>query len=666
LQQKLTAMIGGFDRYDLHVDQVRFSFRSGWIPVLGVKIDRFNIREKACRIRRLSGQDLLLQVDPWSLLQPPIRLGQVEVEYLEVSAPHDCKTQAPLLGQTVLGSPVKRQAPADDPRNQARELSEQWAQGMTLLFVEHERQQLKSPFRRLDINKLQVSYQDKWGRSWSLGGQLSGQLNQTLLANLSIETLRYAEQDLALLRGDWSVLVDSESAQLKGEVSVREGDVVTVVRIANNKSFDTEIRGDFRRVPLSAVTKVLQADVDFRYLWANCELSAQAPLSKILHTNLSMGNCQVDGPYGEILVKDVAASLSRLKRMRLEINQLILDQVLLNRRSLALSGVFANYGVLSAKWQLNEQGDWTGEGWLDSSEFLFSQNNLRDIQKVKKLPFAISSENHDWQVKIGPLELVDGEFEGDVTVQQTKDGVIAGRIAIHKLSLNPKIYQLILNSQPADLRVYGKFSKGESDPLSWSGIVATEQLHSDYYDLKNLKVKASNDASDKAHLKVTVGEGWVASKGPLVEWLQPTVLDATWSESPVNFSELSVRLQVNSDRHLRWRRGYVRLANGWQLSTEGEQTAQRRVSGWLQWDRPDRKYLQWRYQGSFFAGRWSPQTPWVKTWLNAHPEFLQDNKEVAFKAKNLGGLTEKINQAGQKAIEKVKEVLKPEKEAVPN
>ncbi len=658
LKEKILDKILVPDRYELKIDKVQFSFRSGLFPVIGVAINRVDWLDKKCTLKKASAQDLLLSLDSLALLTGNIRLGHVEVDYLEGTAVENCKEIADIEGGASVGAAVAK--PLDgggEAKTQASDLT----RIVQKVFSQIEEVTGNRPFNELTIRNLQLDWQGDKEGAVHLEARAHFDLSEELVADLVVGKLRYAENDLSFVDSSWKLLANKNLIHLRTETSVREGEMVSQIRIENSNNYDTSIKGSLRRIPLSTVMKIFVVDVDFSYLWANCDFETQGPLQEIKNQKILIGNCQIDGPYGEIVVQEMDSSFSHLEKIKLAVNEVVLDKILENKRRLYFSGVFSSYGILSSEVSYQE-GLWEGTGVLENSEFIFSNNNLRDIQKVKKIPFQFANRNSLWKASVGDLDLDDGHFEGEVSLQQGEKGETSGRIAIHKIQLNPRIYHLILNSEPTELRIYGKFNWAEEKDLQWSAMLATEELKSDFYDLKFVKVKGNNQTAGESRLRVSVSEGVVKPKGPFLDWIEPTDLDEKLADGMVKFNELTTRLTVHKNREVSWNRGYVRLANGWQLSSEGTRDSSKNVRAWLQWDRPDRKYLRWNYIGTFFEGRWTPETQWVKTWLNSNPEFLKDNKNISFTAASQGSFTEKINRASKKAIQKVKEVLKTDKE----
>ena len=70
---------------------------------------------------------------------------------------------------------------------------------------------------------------------------------------------------------------------------------------------------------------------------------------------------------------------------------------------------------------------------------------------------------------LSKIELDQGQFDGDIKVQLDPDNDEAsGKVSIHKLQLSPPIYKLMLNTEPALLKLYGKFKMSNKEMKDWS------------------------------------------------------------------------------------------------------------------------------------------------------------------------------------------------------
>ncbi len=281
LKEKLLDKITVPTKYQLKMDNAAFSFRSGFIPVVAVTINRFDLQETNCSLRKLGAQNLMLRVDPWALLFGELKLGRVDLEYLEVTGTENCDQTA--------------EAETEDPEGPSKSKPQDLGGGKDKTLLSRLKQQKhkswtkkpvsqlfskiaafadKAPFRHLVVDEFQVNYQAKGAAAWSIEGEVSLELQKDWVAELEVDKIRYASKDLSFLKSRWKALLSPETIHLRTESSVREGDLLAQLRVENDSDLSTHVTGRLRRIPLSAVMSALVGDVEFSYLWATCEFEA--------------------------------------------------------------------------------------------------------------------------------------------------------------------------------------------------------------------------------------------------------------------------------------------------------------------------------------------------------------------------------------------------------
>lgn len=613
--------------YQLNLDQVNFAFRSGWLPVFGLSINRLDIIDKSCSSRTLGAQGVLVRIRPLALIRGQLKVGRVGVDFLEVNEPKDCQDSA--LPDK---DPVEVESIDTPHLSVLKKVTKKVlpAQSIQAVF-DHSQALLKNaPIESLDFQKIQFNYLQSFNRRLSVLASLQANIKGQIHSRLKVNKVLINGQDISFGKAELKSQLDQKRLDVELKSSVREGDVLAQLSISNSANYPSEMKMELKRVPLSAVLKSTVGETEVSYLWAECRLQLQAHWPNLMQQDLQFSDCRVDGPYGQIVVKKIEASLSKIHSFEIEVDKVDLEKVIENKRDVYFSGIFSNFGILSGQW-IYKESQWRAQGLLEGAEFIFSNNTLRDIQKAHKIPFSVLADKGSWQARIEGTDLEDGVVDGEVVVrynQQKKS--LSGRVAIHKLILNPRVYKLMIQSQPAELRLYGKFKMQDRQLQSWSAILAAQELQSEYYELHQLKMKAEGFKEDPTKIKLTAVDGTLTSQGPLLQWLSPTFLEKSWPENRIEFNELSTRLQVERDRTVRWSRGYVRLKDGWQFSSEGLRRPDKKVQAWLQWDRPDHQYLKWTYQGTFFKGKWIPETQWVRQWLLDHTAYLKDNPSIQY------------------------------------
>ncbi len=624
LEEKILSEIKVPEGFEFKLDQPEIRFRSGLLPVIGLWVNRVEVFRPQCPLRKLTAQNLLLRLDPWSLLLGQVQPGRLGVDFVEASYSKKCPGQ-----KTVAESSSKPITPASSNPVEVRKgkrLPPEWLEN---LFSEVGQALQTQPLKSVLVDQIKVIYFKKFDEPVRMEGSLYAHVGKKLFLNLNLKEFAYEKKQLNFLSSRLAAEVDASMLALRVLSKVREGKVTLDLEVKNEQAKPASVKIKLDKIPVSALASGFFPHKEIRYLWISCEAGSESSWETLLNRKLELGECKMDGPYGEVAVHELDTSLSRMNRAKLEVKNVQLDKIFDNKRDLYFSGVFSEYGIKSGDVNF-DSGQFEISGQLKNSSFIFSNNNLRDIQKIENIPFKIHADKHNASFEVRDVKIDKGQFEGELVVEKLGDD-INGRVAVHRLRLDPKIYKLMIRSKPSDLKAYGKFVANTREGIqNWSVILGTPHLESEYYEFRNLKVKAEGEKQGLAKVKLTVGEGALNQSSPLFTWLAPTLLEKEWAAEKIGFKELSTFLDIGDDRSVKWSRGYISLANGWQLSTEGVREAGRKVTAWLQWDRPDRRYLRWDYEGSFFKGRWVPKTEWVKSWLLANPKFLEKHSSINF------------------------------------
>jgi hypothetical protein len=617
------------ENYSLNIDQIRPQFHRGFWPVVGLSINRFEFVDNRCPTQSIGFQDVLIQARIWPLLLGQLELFRADIDDLELNlskscsvkevinqSPQDVFAKGPPVdkGSMPLPSALKKDESAASP---------EWVQKLFSSFQSWNRSQWP---QLLKVNRVQLNYLESLNKQVRLSGSLITRVRTAdLELQFDVDQLFAGTSDYSFVTSQVRLMLSAEKVQLDIEGTVREGRVKALAQIMNDPTFTTQMNFEVTKIPLSALSHLVSLGADINYLWGTCSvILPSTPWTQWQTTPVDLGECGFDGPYGKVLVQNVEANLKKIDQFQLQVEHLVLDEILQDKRNVLLSGVFSQYGVLSG--QLNfTRPQWNVEGVLSEAHFVFSNNNLRDIQKVSKIPFEFKGSQDKWEARIHDVVVDQGNFDGEIQFKSADKEETQGRVVIHQLRFHPRIYSLMLNAKPTDLRVYGKFSGNSSGLNNWSALMTASTLDSEYYQFHQIKVKGKGDAQGESIVQVSMGSGTLLKESPLVQWIRPTLLDDPWKKTAIHFNELSVRLGLRKDRSLYWKRGYIGMANGWQLSSEGTRDNQNNFKAWLQWDRPDRQFLRWEVDGPLFSGPWSPQTQWVQDWLSANPDFIEKN-----------------------------------------
>ncbi len=630
LQEKIASQLDSPEGYELEVNEAYFQFHSGWIPVVAIHVPRIELSDKNCASNSLKIQSFLVVFDFLKMIQGKFEPGRIEVKLLEGSHYQVCEASRETVAKNDIDSPKGKKKAERKQRSQEKEGDLFQTEKVQNFYKNLWPEIKKIPVRKIAIAEVRWNEYIDVNEKLFMAGKFEAKKEQELKIKFAVDQLSYKGADLDSLYTSGRLLVNDEEISLELKNKIREGRFQVKSRLQRKKDWPLSISFDMNRLPVSAFSELLDSDMKLSYLWASCSGRLESPWQKAKEKDWEFGLCELNGPYGEIQIKNWQASFKDQRQFEIEVNKLDLDEIMKEKRDLLFSGVLAEFGILSGQVLLKDKL-YKIKGHLENSQILFSNNNLRDVQKLKKLPFEIQGRPKSWKAKINDVELEEGQFTGDIQMElEGEEEKAKGRIAIHQLLLNDRIYKLMLKSRPAQLRVYGKFEISEGEINEWSALLATPELKSDDYVFKNLKVKGEKRDQDTSQVQVNISEGYLKKETPFLKWVRPTHLDKDWQGENVEFRELSTRLTIFESRKVEWKRGYARLKNGWQLSSEGQRNRDRQVVAWLQWDRPeDGKYLRWDFKGPFFEGRWHPKTAWVRDWLQEHPQFVEEHADIS-------------------------------------
>lgn len=621
------------EEFELSVDDPQISFKKGLFPVVGVMTPRVEWKDKKCPSRRVMGQNIFVILDFFSLLKGQVKPGKIDIGFVEVATPISCDETQPAV-EIAEVEKTKEVTPAD----KAKELLNKNLKDKQLekFFIQVQKLEAIKTLPIVDIKKFVVKLFEGYKEDAVFKGEFYFKRSANLMAKVVLSQAIVKGHDLPLRNAKVEFHAGLDHARLKIFSNIREGQWNFQGLVSNTSGYKVEMNSQITKLPLSTFSPLFFDKTQVSYLWLDCGFQVEAPWAHVLEKNFSLSKCDLTGPYGSAKVIHSDLNLRKVHAVEIELNKIQVDNIIKSKRDAYFSGVFSHYGSVSSLFKFNE-GRWIFDGLFEGSELIFSRNNLRDIQKVQKFPFQVKGDRDNWEVLFKDILLDEGEFKGEIVVQ-FKDGVknAQGKMAIHKLELNPKIYKLMVLSQPFALSFYGKLKIEDKKLTDWSGLAAAKNIKGENYNFSALKIDGKMGEEGDSLLRIYAPSGEFTKNAEIIRWIEPTHLGQDWGAGPYKFREFSTKLEVTSNKVTRWKRGYARLENGWQLSSEGVLNENKLTEFWLQWDKPNQQFLKWTHPGPFLAGGWAPQTPWVKDWIGKNPEFLSKFPSVRFVSEEAG------------------------------
>lgn len=661
--------------YLIENSPLRIQLSHGFVPIVGLAVDRVTFRDPQCLSRFLQTDDVAFVLDPLKLIQGQVVVSRVLIAHSELHDPKNCQTTEASEDPTQF---VKKQSESSSkaqgsvstkPSNQetvavdtslTQPLQEQakkvdhwlhrFSQTNPIAGWQSAAQKFlaKTPLKRVRVDSFVFIHGNSMADQLVIKTPIDLDLGDDIRLRMAMREITWRGKkipasDLKLV-GSWS----DHGLNINLDGKVREGEFKLSFLQEMTDSSRTRFQFDFEKVPFSALTSFWWKTHSLNYLWFNCRGGVESSFVGFLNQPIQIEKCASEGPYGSIHLKNFKGSLEKVEQAEFELRELNLDELLKNKRDLYLSGVVGRYGVLSSQIIWNYPS-WQAKGDLKQTEFIFSKQSRREILKMSQIPWSAQGTLQKWSLLTDQWQITEGDFDGELRVDYT-DGnpeIWRTQISLHRLVLDDKIYRLMLNAERALLKVYGQLVWS---PKGWGDgyfLIATPQLTFPGAKVEQLKLKGDWSRKNGVQLELTSQGGVVESGAEDYQWLLPTTLLNDQKLAAWTFQESSIKAEVK-DR-LTWRRGYVRFKNQWQLSTEGQRTKEGDIRAWLQWDRPLGPALRWKYQGKNRSGQWVPDNWSAFDWLEANPGYLKNFKSIRFPVDERDSLRENLEKQSTKS-----------------
>lgn len=556
LNQKIANSLQTPSSYQVQLVKPQLRLSQGWLPTLGISLDRVLVMDDSCVLHKIQVQNAFVHFDVLKLLSGQFIPSSLEIDFLDVDLSQSCKNKVseshsvPTLAKS---PPKKTEQKSNHDVQQKIIRTGDWQKAFQVVKKIIAEKKLK----KISVDKIHLKYIQSVNKQSLLIGDINADLNSKLDIIMGITQLNLQGQDLPLSQAQLQLLLTGDLLQAQLKSSIREGSLLAEFQIKNNTSFDFSTSIDFNKVPISSFSRELYPKAHLNYLWANCQAGLNGPWKAFFKTPIVANNCLVDGPYGKIQVNNLKATLGKLDELQVDFKKLNLDKILKDRRNIYFSGIFSRYGILNQRLTYKNK-KMTLVGSLVDAAFLFSNNNYREVQMVKKFPFRFEWEdkNQTWKGIFNKVDLVNGTFDGSFQfIVSGHKKKTQGNLAIHKIQLNPKIYRLMLNSEATPFQIYGRFEMEDNELKDWSAIIGTPQLITEDYRLEKLKVKARFGKESSAKIRLSAAGGKIHQDSRAQEWIQATRLDYKSTDKSWLFKEVSLRLRIFNDKSLDWEIG---------------------------------------------------------------------------------------------------------------
>lgn len=394
---------------------------------------------------------------------------------------------------------------------------------------------------------------------------------------------------------------------------------------AGVRELEAELKLTVSDLPLSVVTPLLSKSGivtgTFRpkFMWLDCNAEVHGVFSRLFIENpVSLSQCEISGQVGKLQL----ASATRLpsgawKPFEVSAEKVDIARVFETFELQGPTGVFANFGMLTGKLNLNSAEDVRASAAVNGAVIRFAGSDGTALQplSVGKIEGALLSNR--WKISLSDFVPDGGSADLKVTADLERTGSDAKvDVELKKLKLNPRVEKVIFTGPVEDITGAASFalqrladstanvSRLKAD-LKIRGMLGSE------IDADEVKIEADlSKTKPKGEIEVTAKSTEVKAlkSGRLFKLLQPALLgwagDVAHDGNLLVLGKVAIRGRFR-ENGFQWQQATAHVAPSLNLSSHGHIYRDHAIDAELEAQYPLATRLRWNVAGTWLKPKFS-------------------------------------------------------------
>ena len=468
---------------------------------------------------------------------------------------------------------------------------------------------------------------------------------------------------------DLEFVLSQKDIHIKGQGRFKEGEL----NLHGNLNIPTEefkLHFASNYFPVGEIVKSIHTmkgmteGINPRLLWFSCKASAEGLIGDYKNTQVKANSCGLRGEAGKLFTEEIIfyPFLDRhIEPFTADVENFSLKYFSEIVGGSNLDSTFTSWGVLDGQLEFNND-QLRFIGALKKVEAIFSREGKKRLQLIREARGEVSWQNKRVSGIIKEMDITGGEFAGVISFnldENFKNGIVQTKI--EKVKLSRPVVRLYLNIESTPLQIFGKMSIKDGLLEEWQGYLGMAELRQANYKAEKIKV----DTKYSGHiwdLGIKVDSINVPSGSTMFENIEKLLL-IEGSPEKFDFSKINASLQIHKDSG-EWKELSAREENlAVILSSGGKWEGVKKVIGWLNVEKEQKKWMPWELTGSLKKVEFSPSTQLLKAIRPQNSTVKLDDKmsagqrREAFKkimsrrkGAKLKGFTEKVVDTAKKWI----------------
>lgn len=430
-----------------------------------------------------------------------------------------------------------------------------------------------------------------------------------LESELSIPPELVFGERLPLLRIEAKARPDSADVRVSAGLDEGELTATGTLRPTKDGGMDAKIVASVKNVPLSTLAPlavrsgIVHGAFQPRFMWMNCRAEISGRFQGLFDSNpLYLENCEIFGG-GDSRIKVAKATRfpnGTWDHVRFEINHVELRRLMTTFGWQGAESIFDDYGQLFGAIEIPAKGEGKFEGAIKNAVIRFSSRSQLAYQKLNQMRVKI-------QLKDGRLEgVLDGfEFDGgkaDGTIEfALMDGLKRGQASakIRSLRFVDSVQSLLFGGSLENANGSAEAAFRDGRLAEMKSVLRLQKLEGRDFRFQEAIAQTELDPStEEFRLHLQTPEFRVSKNSNLAYAARPLFFGHEFDEEWVPVHDFVMRARFMKSGGLSWDLLQGNLEGGLiRMSSVGQFTRDRKVTGWVSLDYPAVKQLRWRLSG---------------------------------------------------------------------
>lgn len=404
-----------------------------------------------------------------------------------------------------------------------------------------------------------------------------------------------------------------------------------IVMANGSKELDAEVKLSVNDLPLSVVTPLLSKSgivtgaFHPKFMWLDCNAEVRGVFSRLfVDYPVSLSECELSGQVGRLSFETATRLPSgRWKPFEVRADKVEIARILETVDVPGPTGVFANFGQVTGKLQLNSPDDATAKGEWRGAVLRFAGGDGAALQPVSVGKVEAKLAGRRWKAELADFKPDGGEADLKVDLDIERDGRDAKvDVTLAHLKLHSRVEKVIFTGPVNDIKGVASltFQSSMQPPLAkMKAELALRGIQGAEMRADDVKIEAKTEtrnAKNEIELTAKSPDVEVVKTGRLHRLLEPALFGWKGEDDDaagLHLGKVSVKGRFR-ENGFQWQQANANIGSGMgrstvALSSQGHIYRDHAIDSELEAHYPLASRLKWSISGTWLKPKFAAASP---------------------------------------------------------